>query len=174
MKVFKSQVWENVTSVFQAFSLIKIGFASDTIWPVCSRQLESPVTPVSGTSSSIVHNGNMHPSLSLAHSVQLKEEFSGVLLDALKCGEYGLEVIRDFKMVAFLRGLEDGFTKFPYYLWDSTDTAAHYHRQDWSQLTEFTVGRYNVKWEPLLNPGICPPTTALKIVSYETICHRSR
>ncbi|MGH0187210.1 UNVERIFIED_CONTAM: hypothetical protein FKN15_024283 [Acipenser sinensis] len=50
-------------------------------------------------------------------------------------------------MVAFLMGLQGGFTKFPCYLclWDSRDTKAHYHRRGWPQQTEFSVGRNNVK-----------------------------
>ncbi|XP_075927344.1 uncharacterized protein LOC116945426 isoform X7 [Petromyzon marinus] len=31
-------------------------------------------------------------------------------------------------------------------------TKAHYHGQDWSQRTEFSVGRNKVKWEPLVDP----------------------
>ncbi|XP_061409988.1 uncharacterized protein LOC133344058 [Lethenteron reissneri] len=56
-------------------------------------------------------------------------------------------------MVAFLMGLQGGFTKFTCYLclWDSRDTKAHYHRWDWPQWTEFSVGRNNVKWEPLVD-----------------------
>ncbi|XP_061422664.1 uncharacterized protein LOC133351454 [Lethenteron reissneri] len=57
-------------------------------------------------------------------------------------------------MVAFLMGLQVSFTKFPCYLclWDSRDTKAHYHRRDWPQRTEFSVGTHNVKWEPLVDP----------------------
>ncbi|XP_058881104.1 peroxisomal biogenesis factor 7 isoform X1 [Acipenser ruthenus] len=73
----------------------------------------------------------------------------------------GIKVIGDFKMVAFLMGLQGGFTKFPCYLclWDSRDTKAHYHRRDWPQRTEFSVGRNNVKWEPLVDPRkvLMPP-----------------
>ena len=32
----------------------------------------------------------------------------------------------------------------------SRDTTAHYHRKDWPQRTEFSVGKSNVKWEPLI------------------------
>ena len=105
----------------------------------------------------LLHNGNLYPSLPVAHSVQLKEDYSSsvkFLLDALKYKEYGWEVIGDFKMVAFLTGLQSGFTKFPCYLclWDSRDTAAHYCRRNWPQRTEFSVGKSNVKSEPLLDP----------------------
>lgn len=74
----------------------------------------------------LLHNGNMFPPLPLAHSVYLKEEYRSIkiLLGALKYEEYCWEVIRDFKMVAFLMGLQGSFTKYPCYLclWDSRDT----------------------------------------------------
>ncbi|KAL7837429.1 hypothetical protein SRHO_G00271400 [Serrasalmus rhombeus] len=103
----------------------------------------------------LLHNGNKYPSLPVAHSVHLKEEYTSVkmLLGALKYDEYGWEVIGDFKMVSFLMGLQGGFTKYPCFicLWDSRDTKAHYHRRDWPQRTEFSVGKNNVKWEPLVD-----------------------
>lgn len=111
----------------------------------------------------LLHNGNLLPSLPLAHSAHMKEEYPNVknLLAALKYEEYGWEVIGDFKMVAFLMGLQGGFTKFPCYLclWDSRDTQAHYHKRDWSPRTDFSEGKNNVKWEPLVDPKkvLIPP-----------------
>ncbi|XP_061419050.1 uncharacterized protein LOC133349530 [Lethenteron reissneri] len=116
-----------------------------------------------GLKAVLLHNGNKYPSLLLAHSMHLKDYYNSIktLLDALKYDEYGWEVIGDFKMVAFLMGLQGGFSKFPCYLclWDSRDTKAHYHRRDWPQQTEFSVGRNNVKWEPLVDPRkvLMPP-----------------
>ncbi|XP_061411305.1 uncharacterized protein LOC133344987 [Lethenteron reissneri] len=59
----------------------------------------------------LLHHDNKYPSLPLAHSVHLKKDYNSIkiLLDALKYDEYGWEVIRDFKMVAFLMGLQGGF-----------------------------------------------------------------
>ncbi|XP_076321485.1 uncharacterized protein LOC143230981 [Tachypleus tridentatus] len=56
-------------------------------------------------------------------------------------------------MVAFLMGLQGGSNKFPCYfcVWDSRDTAARYNRKHWPQQTEFSVGRNNVKCEPLVD-----------------------
>ena len=111
----------------------------------------------------LLHNGNQLPSIPVAHSAQLKEEYNTVklLLHALNYEQYGWEVIGDFKMVAFLMGLQGGFTKFPCYLclWDSRDTKEHYHRRDWPKRNNFTVGSKNVKWEPLVGPTkvLMPP-----------------
>lgn len=111
----------------------------------------------------LLHNGNNYPSLPMAHSVHLKEDYTSVkmLLSALKYDDYGWEVIGDFKIVSFLMGLQGGFTKFPCFLclWDSRDTKAHYRTKDWPQRTEFFVGKSNVKWEPLIEPHkvLMPP-----------------
>lgn len=143
----------NVTSLFEA-----IGIAcNQNEWRLFIDSSSRSLKAV------LLHNGNKYPSLPLAHSVHLKEDYNSIktLLDALKYDEYGWEVIGDFKMVAFLMGLQGGFTKFPCYLclWDSRDTKAHYHRRDWPQRTEFSVGRNNVKWEPLVDPRkvLMPP-----------------
>src|SRR6218665_303527 len=66
----------------------------------------------------LLHNGNNYPSLPMAHSVRLKEDYIGVkmLLRALKYDDYEWEVIGDFKMVSFLMGLQGCFTKFPCFL----------------------------------------------------------
>ena len=57
-------------------------------------------------------------------------------------------------MVAFLVGLQGGFTKFSCYLchWDSRDTSAHYHRRMWPKRTEYSVGYSNIKENPLIDP----------------------
>ena len=111
----------------------------------------------------LLHNGNQYPSLPVAHSVHLKEDYTSVkmLLSVLKYNDHGWEVIGDFKMVSFLMGLQGGFTKFPCFLclWNSRDTEAHYRRRDWPERTEFSVGMNNVKWEPLIDPRkvLMPP-----------------
>ena len=76
------------------------------------------------------------------------------LLIALKCDQFNWQVIRDFRMVAFLVGLQGGFTKFPCYLchFDSRDTTAHYHRRMWPKRTEYSVEYSNIKWDPIIDP----------------------
>ena len=60
----------------------------------------------------LLHDGNMYPSLSLAHLVQLQEEYSNIkiLLDVLKYERYSWKVIGDFKIVTFWIGLQYSFT----------------------------------------------------------------
>ncbi|KAL7868474.1 hypothetical protein SRHO_G00098580 [Serrasalmus rhombeus] len=125
-------------------------------WNLLDESVQVTDSSCKSLKAVLLHNGNKYPSLPVAHSVHLKEEYTSVkmLLGALKYDEYGWEVIGDFKMVSFLMGLQDGFTKYPCFicLWDSRDTKAHYHRRDWPQRTEFTVGKNIVKWEPLVDP----------------------
>ena len=65
----------------------------------------------------------------------MKENYENVkmLLSALWYDQYNWEVIGDFKMVAFLMGLQQPFTKFPCYLslWDSRNTNFHYNKRNW-------------------------------------------
>ena len=83
------------------------------------------------------------------------------MLKVLKYDQYNWEVIGDFKMIAFLMGMQGGFTKYPCYhcLWDSRDTKAHYQKQVWPKREEFVVGEKNVKNIPLINPKkvLLPP-----------------
>ena len=84
-----------------------------------------------------------------------------LLLSALKYEEFNWEVIGDFKMVAFLMGLQGGFTKFMCYLclWDSRNTAIHYEQRHWPLRGSYEVGLHNVKYLPLVQPGklLMPP-----------------
>ncbi|XP_061404361.1 uncharacterized protein LOC133340279 isoform X1 [Lethenteron reissneri] len=146
-------VCHNVTSLFEA-----IGIAcNQNEWRLFTDSSSRSLKAV------LLHNGNKYPSLLLAPSVHLKENYNSIniLLDALRYDEYGWEVIGDLKIVAFPMGFQGGLTKCPCYLclWDSRDTKPHYHRQYWPQRTEFSVGRNNVKWEPLVDPRkvLMPP-----------------
>ena len=111
----------------------------------------------------LLHNGNIYPSLPVAHSVILKERYDNVkkLLDLIKYGNYGWEVIGDFKMVAFLMGLQSGWTKYPCYicLWDSRASRVHYQQFQWPEREEYVVGKCNVLQEPLVDPTkvLMPP-----------------
>ena len=110
----------------------------------------------------LLHNTNKCPSILLAHSVHMKEEYQNIklLLIALKYDQYW-EVIGDFKMVAFLVGLQGGFTKFQCYLclWDNRNTALHYKKKNWPLRSSYEIGTYNVKQQPLVDAAkiLMPP-----------------
>ena len=102
----------------------------------------------------LLHNGNKYPSIPIAHSAQLKEDYSNVqrLLQLVRYEDHRWDVIGDFKMITFLVGLQGGYTKYPCYLclWDSRDTARHYETINWPARKEFIVGAQNVKYNPLI------------------------
>lgn len=102
----------------------------------------------------LLHNGNIHPSLPVAHSTQLKEEYNSVrmLLEKIKYDEFDWDVCGDFKMIGFLMGLQGGFTKHPCFLclWDSRNTSQHYIKRDWPPREDFQPGASNVRYHPLV------------------------
>ncbi|XP_076359548.1 uncharacterized protein LOC143251981 isoform X1 [Tachypleus tridentatus] len=128
MKVCKSQVRGNVTNIFYSFFTHQDGLCffhnvsslCEAIGIACNpNEWRLFINSSSRNLKAVLlHSGNKYPSLSLAHSVHLKEEYNSVktLLEALKYDECGWDVIGDFKMVTLLMGLQGGFTKFPCYL----------------------------------------------------------
>ncbi|XP_071524154.1 uncharacterized protein [Panulirus ornatus] len=77
------------------------------------------------------------------------QDFAG----CLKYDEYSWESSEISKWDGGISGASPRhFTKFLCYLclWECRDNAAHHHRQDWPQWTEFSVRMNNVKWEPLM------------------------
>ena len=63
--------------------------------------------------------------------------------------------------MAFLVGLQGGFTKFQCYLslWDSRNTALNYKKRNWPLRTSYEIGTYNVKQQPLVDAAkiLMPP-----------------
>ena len=111
----------------------------------------------------LLHNTNKCSSILLAHSVHMKEEHQNIkiLLSALNSDQHSWEVIGDFKMVAFLVGLQSDFTKFQCYLclWDTRNTALHYKKRNWPLRSSYEIGTYNVKQQPLVDAAkiLMPP-----------------
>ena len=103
----------------------------------------------------LLHNTNQCPSIPLAHSVVMKDNYQNIkaLLDALNHTQYEWDVIGDFKMVAFLMGLQGGFTKFPCFLclWDDRNTSLHCKIKNWPPRSSYNVGIHNLKLAPLVD-----------------------
>ena len=61
----------------------------------------------------LVHNGNIKPSVPLAHTAKMKEEYESMklLLDLIKYTAHGWYICADLKVVAILTGLQTGYTK---------------------------------------------------------------
>ena len=104
----------------------------------------------------LLHNTNHQcPSIPLAHSVVMKENYQNVEAapDALNYAQYEWNVTGDFKMAAFLMGLQGGLIKFPCFLclWDSRNTSLHYQVKNWPLRSSYDVGIHNVKLAPLVD-----------------------
>ena len=66
----------------------------------------------------LLHNGNVYPFIPMAHSVQMKKdrESVNILLELIQYNDHNWDVCADFKMIAFLLGLQGGYTKHSCFL----------------------------------------------------------
>ena len=94
------------------------------------------------------HNGNVYPSIPIAHSVQMKEDRESVkiLLELIQYNDYNLDVCGDFKMIAFFGGLQGDYTKHSCFLclWNSRADEQHYLVKNWQARKDLTPGSHNV------------------------------
>ena len=62
----------------------------------------------------LLHNGNKHLSIPVGHSAHMKEDYENVkiLMNMLNYTWHNWDVCGDFKMLAFLLGLQGGYTKY--------------------------------------------------------------
>ena len=78
----------------------------------------------------LLHNTNVHPSIPLAHSTTLKEQYDAIKYVLLKISYHDHQwvISVDLKMVNFLLGQQSGYTKYPCFLcmWDSRAKEKHY------------------------------------------------
>lgn len=102
----------------------------------------------------LLHNGNTYPSIPIAHSTQLKESYKNVkyMLEKINYNIFQWEVVGDLKMVAFLIGLQGGYTKYSCFLclWDSRADDEHYVKRDWPKRISMNPGEKNIKYDPLI------------------------
>ena len=116
-----------------------------------------------GLKTVLLHYGKKYPSLPLAHSVQKKEDHDNVkeLLDKLNYSKFKWDVCSDFKILAFLLGLQGGYTKYSCFLclWGSKADYDHYKKVHWPPRVELQPGLFNVLKQPLVdsNKVLLPP-----------------
>ena len=96
----------------------------------------------------LLYNGNRFPSIPVAHSVHLKEDYKNVklLLEKINYDSYKWDVCGDFKMLAFILGLQGGYTKYSCFLclWDSRAANQHFTRREWPVREHLQPGSHNV------------------------------
>ncbi len=104
----------------------------------------------------LLHNNNVHPSIPLAHSTTLKEQYDAIKYVLLKIAYHDHQwvICVDLKMVNFLLGQQSGYTKYPCFLcmWDSRAKEKHYVQNEWPvrELLEPCRAK-NVIHEPLVD-----------------------
>ena len=75
------------------------------------------------TKAVLLHNGNLIPSVPVAHSIILRETYDNLafILESIKYADHKWLICADLKVVALIRGLQTGYTKHMCFLckWDS-------------------------------------------------------
>jgi hypothetical protein len=104
----------------------------------------------------LLHNGNVKPSIPVAHVVGMKETYESMaaILKVINYSEHAWNICGDLKVVALLLGMQMGYTKYMCFLclWDSRDDKAHYEVKEWPPRSDFVVGKHNVQHQPLVDP----------------------
>ena len=102
----------------------------------------------------LLHNGIVYPSIPIAHSVRMMEhrESVNILIELIRYNNHKWDVCEDFKMIAFLLGLQGGYTKHSCFLclWDSRADEQHYVVKNWPPREDLTPGFHNVLNSPLI------------------------
>ena len=115
-----------------------------------------------------LHNGNVYPSIPIAHSVRMKKnrESAKIFLELIRYNNCNWDVSGDFKIIAFLLELLGGYTKHSCFLcsWDSTADEQHYVVKNWPPREDVTPGFHNVLNSPLIERSkILLPTMHIKL-----------
>ena len=111
----------------------------------------------------LLHNGNVYPSIPIAHSVRMKEDRKSVkiVLELIRYNNHNWDVCGDFKMMAFILGLQGGYTKHSCFLclWDSRADEQHYVVKNWPPRQDLTSGFHKVLNSPLMEKSkiLLPP-----------------
>lgn len=116
----------------------------------------------------LLHNGNEKPSIPVAYAVNIKESYDTMkdVLSLIQYRRFNFQIVADYKVIAFLMGLQSGYTKYCCYLclWDSRADSQHYVRKDWPKRENYIPGQNNVKGIPLVTADrIIPPPLHIKL-----------
>lgn len=120
----------------------------------------------------LLHNQNTYPSIPIAYSTTMKENYENVkmVLEHIDYYHHQWHICADLKMVAIILGLQLGFTKFTCFLclWNSRDRRHHYVLKNWPERKHFRPGKNNVIREPLVVPSkIIIPALHIKLGAFK-------
>ena len=136
----------NVAGLLQAMACIY----DPTEWRFFMDSLKASLKRV------LLHNGNGYASISIGHSVHLKETCKNMkmLLTKIKYDEHKWMLCGYLKVLSMLLGQQGGYTKYSCFLclWDSRAKNKHWIREQWPKRNEFTVGQKNIRNKSLVPP----------------------
>ena len=96
----------------------------------------------------LLRNGNVYPIIPIAHSVQIKQDRESVkiLPELIQYNNHNWVLCGDYKMIAFLLGLQGGHRKYSCFLclWNSRADEQHYLVKNWPARKDLTPGPHNV------------------------------
>ncbi|XP_014779612.1 uncharacterized protein LOC106875835 [Octopus bimaculoides] len=77
------------------------------------------------------------------------------ILQCIRYDEHQWQLCGDLKVVAFVMGLQGGYTKYCCFLceWDNRTRGSHYTRRDWPLRQSLEPGMKNVQHPPLTEPN---------------------
>ena len=103
----------------------------------------------------LLHNGNKFPSIPVAYSIQINENYNNVkhLLDRILHDKFNWYVWGDFKILRFLLGLQNGYTKFFCFLclWDSRADSEYYRKEQRPNCERLTPEKHNLIHDALVS-----------------------
>ena len=92
----------------------------------------------------LLHNGNLYRSIPVLYARNIKESYDsmGQILDLIDYNKCQWQICGNLKVIAFLLGLQQGFTKFSCFLceWNSRARAEHYSSKVWPPRVQFKIG----------------------------------
>jgi len=87
-------------------------------------------------------------------------------MEAINYDKFKWQICGDLKVIALLLGLQQGFTKYCYFIceWDSRGRSLPCSRKDWPARKSLEPGIMNVENQPLVEPSkILLPSMHLKL-----------
>lgn len=102
----------------------------------------------------LLYYDNTKKSVPVFYGIGMSESYDSMkqILNSIKYNEHKWRLCCDLKVVAFLTGLQKGYTKHCCFLclWDSRYKGNNYARLEWPTRTTRTAGESNVVAEPLV------------------------
>lgn len=128
----------------------------------------------------LLHIGNDHPAIPIAHSTALTEKYEtmNLLLDRIGYKLHRWKVCCDLKVVQILMGLKSAYTKNQCFLclFEGRSKQNTYAKKVWPRRKEFIFGKESVIHSPLIFPWdvILPPLHIKLGLIYSFIYHLAK